>query len=196
MRKVILLAAVLSVSAGCLTQKSEFPVLHETALRTAERAPVVGLAPVQDDRQNTKAGHVGGARITTGPDAIEYVSRSFTNKLHEKGFKVVKTPVPSNHAGPNEQPALGTVTVVPILQSASITSADAILFPAVIDVDLAAKVCDERGKVIYVGKAHGAHRTRLWLSSSKKKFGKLLATAMDQALDEIVRDPKFDQALK
>ena len=62
-------------------------------------------------------------------------------------------------------------------------------------MDLAAKVYDPTGEVVYARKVRGEHSNRLWLSSGKMKFGQLLAEAVDKALVEILADPKFTAAL-
>ena len=196
MRKMILVAAFALIFAGCLTQRSQFPVAAAvTPPQGAETLPVIGLARTQDDRPNEKAGHIGGLRITAGNDALDYVHDSLKNKLMQKGFRVVEVTDPSKAADPHERPAERTISIIPILQSASITTADAILFAATIDVDLAAKVYDAKGEVVYATKARSEQKNRLWFSSGTKKTGRLLSEAVDAVLDQVLADPKFATAL-
>ena len=196
MRRAVAPIAVIGLSfifGGCM---SKFPAVSKMSSQaTGEAALVVGLAPAKDGRPNNHAGSIGGIPIRAGSEAVEYVSKTMRNKLVERGFQVLDVPGPTKRPDAGEAPAARIITVIPILQSVSVNTWDELLFPATVDVDVAAQVYDETGKVAYGKKVHVEQRKRLWIFISGRQPGRQIARALEAAVSQILEDPEFLDAL-
>ncbi|MDP3939348.1 MAG: hypothetical protein Q8R92_14590 [Deltaproteobacteria bacterium] len=198
MKRIAVIAAILAILAGCMTETARFKPVEVAAVgATKVDARAIGLLPLKDDRPNQKAGHIGGLRIKADDAALAHVGGTLAKMLVERGFRVVETTGDQSEPGPLQLPGGAIKTIAPVLQAMKISTADAILFTAVSDVDLAVTVYDVGGKAIYARKAHGENKGRLWVSMNYgKKSANAMSMAVDDALLQICEDPEFLAALQ
>jgi len=154
---------------------------------------VVGLARVHDDRGSATAGKVGAATINTSTDIDDYLYASMKNGLVQKGLSVVDAPSPGSAGA---QAFKGKIVVVS-LQSVSIGTPDALLFPANATAAIAVQVFDQQPKVIYAQTFSGTMNGTLGVhtqSGYEDETGKMIAAALDQAVNS--RDQGLSTAAK
>jgi len=171
------------------------PTATDVPTETRRDGPVVGVAQVRDDRKSTVAGKVGNATINTSVDVDVYLEDSVKRGLAQKGLAAVDAPEPSVSATSVFKGKIVLVT----LQSLSIGTADAILFPANTTAAIAIQVYDANGKVIYGQAFSGTASGRIGLHSEsgyEEATGALMSAAMDQAVTSAMGDPRLSQAVR
>jgi len=180
---------------GCATIGGRMPTATDVPTETRRDGPVVGVAQVRDDRKSTVAGKVGNATINTSVDVDVYLEDSVKRGLAQKGLAAVDAPEPSVSATSVFKGKIVLVT----LQSLSIGTADAILFPANTTAAIAIQVYDANGKVIYGQAFSGTASGRIGLHSEsgyEEAIGALMSSAMDQAVTSAMADTKLSQAVR
>lgn len=185
------------VFSGCMTQYAKFPVSpNATLLSTPQNAPLLGLSVVQDDRESNAAGRVGGVKIAVGEDVGKFLKDLMKVKFSEAGFKVIDAPDPSQMTTEEIKDVFGSKIILPILRQISISTADSILIPADADINIALKVYGPDGNVLYTAQYMGKDSERIGLSGTGKKEGKILASAADNAIQQMLQDTHLLEALK
>ena len=109
---------------------------------------------------------------------------------------MISAPDPEELGGTSLESVFNGRVVVVIIKSASLSSADAILDPADSAVMLLARVYAPNGQVIYAENHSGQHTKRIGFSGTGKKEGKILATAARAAVDSLMSDRRFLEAIQ
>jgi hypothetical protein len=167
----------------------QLPPLPETAaVPHAENAPNIGLAPVRDARPDERSGRVGMLKLTAGPESKDYLQGSATRKLSELGYLVVAAPDPGSRDG---TPRLATPRVVLLtLQTLSIDGEG--LGPVQAAATLTASVYDGADTVVYSHTFRSLSNDVFGLTANPEALaGKIMASALDQAVASVVADPRF-----
>ncbi|HYB90009.1 MAG TPA: hypothetical protein VEC38_03085 [Candidatus Binataceae bacterium] len=193
--------------AGCATVHVQMPAPAQIAAPSgAPGGPQVGVAPARDSRSSNDAGALGikgaplplGTDVEVGSDLGAYVTGALAQGLAAQKFAVVTVSDPTQ-PHPSGQPAFGGKTVVATIQSASLNTADAIMFAADCAVSFAAQVYDPSGTVVYAQTYSGQNSEHLGahgVGGYEVSAGQVLAKAADRAVASALEDPKFIQALR
>lgn len=195
MRQLFLLFWLVVFLPGCISQYAKFPKVAETALPAdSQNYPVLGLSAIKDNRSSESAGGVGGVKLKAGDELKQYIYTTLRNKLTEQGFNIHLAEDPFGEKSGTGMTGLKTVSVT--LQSASIDTADALMFPAESEVQITAQVFSASGDVLFARQYSGHHSKRIGLSGTGKKEGSYIALAADQAIQNIINDTEFIAAIK
>lgn len=174
------------VIVGC--QQAPLPTPPApTVVTRATDGPIIGVAPIRDARATTKAGMIGLMTVTVGSDLLVYLDATVKKELAERGFQVVSAPDPQA-LGENTKNVFTEKTLVVTLTDASISSGDALLFPANADVHISASLHNESGEVLHTSVYSGHHAQRVVFSPYGKKEGKIIATAAQRAAESLCAD--------
>ncbi len=167
--------------------------------RPVEGSQIIGLVPVKDTRTSTDAGSIGAAGVRVGPELADYVHRAFRVKLGALGLNAVSAPDPTALPSTGTQLFSGKVIVVTV-QSASIGTADAILFPADASVAIAVQVFDSSARPLYANTYSGNYSERVGMHLTATGYGDaagaVIARAADQAVGRATTDSKFADAVR
>jgi hypothetical protein len=194
-RRLAMLAGLmtfLTIISGCnAVIRPKMPENQATLVQAAPPSGGVGLAAVKDGRSGGSSGGVGAAGVEIQSDLGDYVHNSFANGLSHKGLPVVDTK--TSPAAPGVKR-----TVVVTLQSASVSTIDAILQPATANVAIAVQVYDPTQKVIFAQTYTGTNRETLGLHGQAgydENSGRIVAAAADSAVEQALADPNFQKAI-
>lgn len=187
------IAFVSFFATGCMTQAAIFPDPPALGV-AASGAPVLGLAAVQDTREDKKAGRISALNVSAGKDMLGYLEGAIGKSLVAAGYNVVQAPDPSALSGSELNEVFSSKIVLPILRDVNISSADALLDPADATFDVILKVYSG-GEVVYSNSYHGEHKELLGFTSSGKKPGKVMALAADDIVSNMMEDEKLLNAL-
>jgi hypothetical protein len=171
------------------------PTPADVPTETRRDGAVIGVAQVRDDRKSITAGKVGNATINTSVDVVVYLENSVKRGLTQKGLAAVDAPQPSASATSVFKGKIVEVT----LQSLSIGTADALLFPANTTAAIGVQVYDPNGKVIYGQGFSGTASSRIGVHTEggyEEAVGLLMSEAMDQAVTSAMGDPKLSEAVR
>lgn len=194
-RRLLVMAGIISsltLIGGCsATIRPKLPENRASLSQTAPQAGGVGLAAVKDARSGTSGGGIGAAGVEIQSDLGDYVHNSFASALARKGLQVTDTKQTVAAPGVKQ-------TVVVTVQSASVSTIDAILQPATVNVGLAVQVYDPAEKVIFAENYSGSTRETLGIHGQAgydENTGRLVAAAADSAIEQALSDPKFQTAI-
>ena len=137
---VLLCGFVALAGTGCMTQYAQFPAGPELpGVGARAGSPLIGMSPVNDDRVDDHAGTVGALKIAVGPDMVSYVDQAFRRGLMDAGFAVVAAPNPAELGGVELENLFNGKVVSVSVESVSISTADAAMYPADCTVGLLAR---------------------------------------------------------
>lgn len=194
---VLLCGLVALAATGCMTAYAQFPAGPTLpAVGARADASLIGMSPVTDDRADESAGTIGALKIAAGPDLISYVDRALRRSLQDAGFAVVAAPNPEELGDVGLANVFNGKVISVSVESASISTADAIMYPADCRVGLLARVYDRSGNLIYAESYMGKHRKTLGFHTAGKKEGEFLAAAADDAVERILKTQEFREAVK
>jgi len=184
--------ASLALLSGCnAVIRPKMPESSATLVQAAPPTGGVGLAAVKDGRSGASGGGVGAAGVEIQSDLGDYVHNGFANGLSHKGLQVVDTKASTNAQGVKR-------TVVVTVQSASVSTIDALLQPATANVAVAVQVYDPDQKVIFAQTYTGTNRETLGLHGQAgydENSGRIVAAAADSAVEQALADPNFQKAI-
>lgn len=189
---MLLLALVTSATALCacsVTLRAKMPESAAPPSASVQNAKIA-LA-VRDGRVNTSAGGIGAAGVEVGPELIDYIGSDVKRGLNIKQLSVVDTKESALPSGVDRK-------AVVTLQSASVTSFDALLQPATARVAIAVQIYNPRSQVIFAGSYTGSASETLGIrgkSGYEENIGRLLATAAESAVQQIFDDRRFADAI-
>lgn len=189
---MLLLAVVMSatfLSACSVTLRAKMPEAATVAPTSLQKTGV-GLV-VKDGRGSSSGGGVGAAGVEIGPELTEYIGNDVKRGLSIKQLRVVDTKESAVAAGLSR-------TMVVTLQSASVSSFDALLQPATATVAIAVQVYDPQKQITFAQTYTGSASETLGIrgkSGYEENIGRLLATAAESAVQQALDDRRFETAI-
>ena len=186
LRLFILLVALLA--GGCASFSSlQFPPVPQQG--AVAGAPKVGIAAVQDARSSAELGHIGLASVTAGSELTDYLHDSLRAALIQKGFSAESAPEPGNASAAGFNSAIVQVT----LQTATLSSFDAIMAPAQINLVIAIEVY-RSGKGSYSQTYQSDIKGYIGMHSEagyETRIGEVLSRAVDKVVSNAMADQGF-----
>jgi hypothetical protein len=158
-------------------------------------APLLGMAPTRDVRSEERAGMIGALKVAVGSDLASYVDASLRRILIERGYRVVAAPDPRELVGGQRSVFDARIVAVDV-ETAHISSADAILDPARSSVTLVARVYDEQGSRIYQESHVGRSVQTIGMTWKGKGIGRAIGGAAERAVYLLVYDSEFEDAIR
>jgi len=197
LRKIWLCAVLGLLTTGCMTQQVIIPPAPRIPnLSSRADAPVIGMAPVKDERIEELAGSVGALKIAVGQDLLVYIDAALKKNLIETGYNVVAAPNPTELGDVALERVFNGEVITVSVVSVSFSAADSLLFPADCEVSLLTRVFDRKGALIYSQNHTGENKKVIGFSGTGKKEGKIIAAAAERAVESIFGDQKFLEVLK
>lgn len=194
MKKIMLLVFLAVAMQGCISESAIFPkVTDRPFLKPSDAGYSVRLADMKDNRSSEKAGRISGLGIKAGDELTRYIYSRLRNRLIEKNISIqlISAMQGESISSPSHLKA-----VVPSLESASIKTADSVMFPAKSEISLKIEVCDSSGKVFFSKVYTGNHSDYLGLVFSGKLPGEYMSIAADRAVESVAEDPEFLKAIQ
>jgi hypothetical protein len=173
------------VTTGCFT--AQLPDAPEVPSAPAS-APVVGLAKVQDLRNDQSVGTVGLGHFKLGSELDDYLYTAVSRQLALAGYRV--TPLNAS-----QSPRMKVINVA--LTAVNIASTDALAVPADAETRCEVTVTDSTQHKIYSQRYRGSISERVDSASlnPQKAIGAITAKMLDQMAAEIAKDPDFLKAI-
>lgn len=190
---VLLISGLVS---GCATARLDSG--PSIALTHHMQAPNVGVSKVIDERQSPNIGTIGAAGIRVKQADL---SQTLTNHLIQSlnsHLKVNVTPVVEVHDqnAASVAESSNTDRVVSLrVKKLKMFSADALMQPVEVNMDLELKVYDRAGKVIYTTPVTGSYEKRIGISIVEKSTGQLVNSTVQEAINNLIKDPGLKKSL-
>lgn len=193
-----LLTAVLvgALVNGCATAKlsggpDTFSLIeHPNTVR-------VGVPRVVDERGTSNVGTIGAAFIQVKSELVDLTTNYLINHLNTRmnlNVERLKTAAAQDIAAASLLHQTERVLVVRI-KRLKMFSMDALMQPVEVDLDLECEVYDAVGKLIYRQTITGRHEKRIGISIVDKTTGKLVESAVLDAMNNLVKDPGLKKSL-
>lgn len=196
-KKLGLIGLILIFISGCATAKlTSGPSLalihHPDALN-------VGVSKVIDERESANAGTIGATGIRVKQGDLSSTLTNYLTQSVNSNMNVNVTPVAAatdrNAASVAENSNTDRVLAVTI-KKIKVFSADAIMQPVEVHLDLEMNVYDRKGKNIYSAPISGSYEKRIGLTIVDKATGELVEATVKDAVNNIVKDEGLKKALE
>ncbi len=187
---------VMLTLSACMTRFAVLPPPLVAAPTGSAAQTTLGVAPTLDKRAEQEVGMIGALRIAVGGDLTNYIDGALKKRLNELGFNAVAAPDPQSLGTAKLEYVFNGKVVQVTIESVTMGTFDAILAPADTAVTLRSKVFDRDGHELFSKTQVGQHSERVGISVSGQTEGTILATATDKALDQLIADQTFKDAVR
>lgn len=196
MKKTLVAAFLGVLITGCATARlSQGPdtfslIEHSNAVR-------IGVPKATDARGTNKAGTIGAAFIQVKSELVDLTTNYLINYLNTRlnaNVIRIKTVDSQEISSVSSQYQADRIFILKI-KRLKMFSADALMQPVEVDLDLAFEVYDQTGKQIYKQEVTGHHEKRIGISIVDKTTGQLVEAAVLDAMNNLVKDPGLKKSL-
>lgn len=194
-RGIALLALVLAAPI-CLSACSSaeinagFPeVARENASSTGTK---IGVARVEDSRDQSAAGEVANTTLLVGPELADYIERTVRNQLAARGWNPVDS---LNPRRTSERPPHKTLVVT--IQSVTFGDSGIFSLSAESSIDLVFQVYSPGAALVLTRNFSGDCRENIFFThAGGVAAGGIIAKAADDAVNKAFADAALEQALR
>lgn len=164
-----------------------------------EKAPMVGVAKVTDERERTRAGTIGANGIVVKDGLSDLASNHLMAGVNKSARVNVIGLKDFDEASASAAAAQYNADKVikSSIKSLRVKSVDAILEPVEVEVDMHVLVYDKTGTMVYDADITGRHEKRLGMSlKTDKVVGEMVEEAVRDAVRQLADNSAFKLALE
>ncbi len=197
MKRMIGFVSVALILSGCATARlSKGP--ESFALTQHPNAVNVGVAKVVDERTSANVGTIGAAGIRVKQADLSdittnYLVNSLNTELKTNVTRIVS--INNENAATVAGSTAADVFLATHIKRVKIFSADALMQPVEVNIDMELTVYDKAGKTIYTAPISGTYEKRIGISIVDKATGQLVESTVQDAVNNLIKDSGFRKAI-
>lgn len=196
MKKIIIIMTAVLILNGCATARlSKGPDTY--TLLQHSGGVNLGVAKVIDERASKNVGTIGAAGIRVNEEIVPLATNYLISYLNEKlTANITRIPdVPEAQIPSIAEQNKISKLIVTRIKKLKLFSADALMQPVEVDMDMEVTVFDAAGTQLYQQMIQGHFEKRIGLSIVDKSTGELVESTVKDTVSNLITNSNFQKVI-